>query len=398
MSPQQRPVVPVAICVCLLALAGPPSARAQTDATLRGRVVAEADGSQVAGASVVLDAGGTGPSRRVVADDDGWFAIPDVAPGEHGLTASAVGFDAREVRVVLEPREVASVRVALRIAGVAVRVDVAGDAAVVAGTHSPSSTVLSAARLEALPAARRHGLPDAIVAAAPGMIRGHDDFVHVRGHEVALNPIIDGVSFWENPHTLFSSGLGADVVESANVMTGGFSAEYGNRFGGVIDIVTKSGATMRDTGSVALTGGQAGRHSASADVGGVRRGLGYYAFGSVFTSERFLSPPDVGAIHDSGTGGHAPVRLDARIGTAGALRALVMGDGASFEIPTTPLDEALRPLAKANQRTRQQTAIAGWSRAGAGTLLSASVYQRWSGVRLLPAAGPLTAPTSTGRC
>jgi hypothetical protein len=35
------------------------------------------------------------------------------------------------------------------------------------------------------------------------MIRGHDDFVHVRGEEVALNPLINGVAFWENTQRCF---------------------------------------------------------------------------------------------------------------------------------------------------------------------------------------------------
>ena len=64
------------------------------------------------------------------------------------------------------------------------------------------------------------------------MIRGHDDFVHVRGEEIALNPIIDGVAFWENPHAMFSAGVSPDIIETANVMTGAFPAEYGNRCGG----------------------------------------------------------------------------------------------------------------------------------------------------------------------
>jgi hypothetical protein len=44
----------------------------------------------------------------------------------------------------------------------------------------------------------------------------------VRGHEVALNPFINGVSFWENPHTVFSPGIGVDYIQSMNVMTGAF--------------------------------------------------------------------------------------------------------------------------------------------------------------------------------
>ena len=97
-----------------------------------------------------------------------------------------------------------------------------------------------------MPVFQRTNLPDAIVTLAPGMIRGHDDFVHIRGHEVALNPLINGVSFWENTHVMFSAGVSPDVIETANVMTGGFPAEYGNRFGGVVDIVTRSGLRMEN--------------------------------------------------------------------------------------------------------------------------------------------------------
>ena len=53
-------------------------------------------------------------------------------------------------------------------------------------THSPSSTILTKESIERLPAFGRGSLPDAIVTSAPGMIRGHDDFVHVRGEEIAL--------------------------------------------------------------------------------------------------------------------------------------------------------------------------------------------------------------------
>src|SRR4030095_10900329 len=77
-------------------------------------------------------------------------------------------------------------------------------------------------RAGAASASPRTTRPDAIVTAAPGMIRGHDDCVHIRGEEVALNPFINGVAFWENSHALFSSGLSPAVIENAHVMTGGF--------------------------------------------------------------------------------------------------------------------------------------------------------------------------------
>ena len=150
--------------------------------------------------------------------------------------------------MTVKPREVTSLTVSLDVAG--------------SPRPSTSSQILRCRartrrvrrcsrneRLEQMPLAQRTNLPDAIVTAAPGMIRGHDDFVHIRGHEVALNPSINGVQFWENAHSVFSPGLGVDYIESINVMTGGFSAEYGNRFGGILDVVTKSGFSMRNRGS-----------------------------------------------------------------------------------------------------------------------------------------------------
>jgi hypothetical protein len=46
--------------------------------------------------------------------------------------------------------------------------------------------MLTEQQVEKIPVFQRTSLSDAIVTSAPGMIRGHDDFVHVRGHEIAL--------------------------------------------------------------------------------------------------------------------------------------------------------------------------------------------------------------------
>src|SRR5437867_3740938 len=145
---------------------------------------------------------------------------------------------------------------------------------------------------------------------------GRFSFRNARPGEYILSAAPDGfitrVSFWENVHTVFSAGMSPDVIDTANIMTGGFSAEYGNRFGGVVDVVTKSGLTMQNDGSVSVNGGQAGRRNVSGEFGGHRGRVGYYVFGSMSESDRFLSPPDPEAIHDGARGGHAFVQLDGK--------------------------------------------------------------------------------------
>src|SRR5205823_14444146 len=179
-------------------------------------------------------------------------------------------------------------------------VQVRASAESIASTYSPNSTTLDGQFFDERPLAQRNNLPDIIASAAPGMIRSHDDFVHVRGHEVALNAFINGVSFWENPHTVLSSGLSPDIVQSVNVMTGSFPAEYGNRFGGVLDIVTKSGLSMNNEGALTLGGGNALRNNVAIEYGGHTDRFAYFLFSSGLGSARFISPKDPECSDDTG--------------------------------------------------------------------------------------------------
>jgi hypothetical protein len=371
--------------------------QAQSEGTVHGQVVAAADRSAVAGAALTLKSAAGVHATHAITDVAGRFAFPAVWSGQYTLVVAANGFQTREVSFVLEPREIRGVTLALEVASLDVRVEVAADASTLISTHSPSSTVLTSERLEAMPVFHRETLPDAVVSLAPGMIRGHDDFVHIRGHEIALNPVINGVSFWENTHAVFSPGLSAEIIETANVMTGGFPAEYGNRFGGVIDVVTKSGLRMDHRGSATLSAGNSGRRRAAGEIGGSRRGLGYYAFGSLSETDRFFSPPDREALHDAAGVAHLFTTLDGTLGSGRAWRAMLAGDGVNAEIPVTAQDLALRPAARASQRSRQQTAMFGWSRATSDLMIGASGYQRWSRLRLPPVAGPLTARAELAR-
>ena len=73
-------------------------------------------------------------------------------------------------------------------------------------------------------------------------------------------------------------------------MTGGFTPEYGNRFGGVLDITTRAGADLDGHGDVNFRGATVDNYDLNADYGGQKGKLGYYFFVDGFTSGRFLDP------------------------------------------------------------------------------------------------------------
>ncbi len=184
---------------------------------------------------------------------------------------------------------------------------------------------------------------------------------------------------------MFSPGLGVDYIESINVMTGGFSAEYGNRFGGILDVVTKSGFTMRNRGSVTLGTGTAQRHNVGVEFGGQAERLAYYLNVGGFTSDRFLSPPSPRSIHNTGRGLRGFGRLDFRGGDGDHVNLVVTGDGVNFELPMEERDERLRPDFKNLQRARSQSAILSWNHVhSARPVLQTAFYQRWSTVHQFP--------------
>ena len=389
--------VALAVAVVVLTVAVAP-VHAQSDAAIRGEVTASADNSTLSGVAVTLGSlTTTAEPLSTTTDDSGRFSFRSVRPGDYVLSIALDGFATRELRFVLEPREVKSVALALQVRPIELNVEVMGQLSRSESTHSPNSTVLTAERIEHLPINQRAHMSDVLLNAAPGMIRADNDFVHVRGHEIGLSLLINGVAFWENPLPAYSGGVIPDIVDTANVMTGGFSAEYGNRFGGVVDIVTKSGFNAASRGSMTGSAGAAGRRTISGDVGGHRHRLGYYLFASVIESDRFQSPPDPVAIHDRGRSAHGFLQLDGNLGHAGFLRTSAMVDGANFEIPKTLLDHEVRPLTDARQRIRQQTAIVGWTRAASKTAVGMSFYTRQSRSEFLQARKALTAVAHSAR-
>ncbi|MBI3895075.1 MAG: TonB-dependent receptor [Acidobacteria bacterium] len=382
-------------CVFLCAV---PRAQAQGEGAIHGAVVAKADGSALPNTMVRLEGISVPVSLETQTADDGHFGFQRLIPGDYSLVVRRQDFAEERIRFTLKPREVRNITLELALATVAQSVEVTTEGEIIAPTYSPSSTTLQHETFEALPMAQRTNLPDVIVTSTPGMIRGHDDFVHIRGHEIALNPFINGVSFWENAHSVFSSGLGLDYIESMNVMTGGFSAEYGNRFGGVLDVVTKSGFTMNNNGSITLGLGTALRHNAGIEFGGHTEHAAYYLNLGGFESARFLSPPEPNALHDTGRGARSFVQLDFNASSNDFLKLIFMGDGTNFELPKTLRDAELRPNFNNFERTRSQSMILSWDHLrSADTLLHTAFYQRRSRIRMLPNADPYGAKLDAER-
>jgi outer membrane receptor protein involved in Fe transport len=340
--------------------------------------------SPVKSATVKLEGGLFTLPSETTTDADGRFSFSGISPNRYTVRVSADAFYAQAATVTLAPREASQVDFELvPLAGIREQVTVSAREKMLDASESATVRTIDARQMEALPAARRAQLTDVVTAFVSSGVAGHDNFVHLRGNELSLNTFINGVSFYDNPHQMFTPGLSPDVVQSMNVITGGFPAEFGNRFGGILDIVTRTGFDAGGHGTLTLGAGTRLRDNLSASYGDHTRRFGYFFYAQAFESERFLNTPEPDLLHDFGKGARSFAQLDYHLSSRDSLRLLATGDGTNFDLPNTTEDEERgRDFF---QRNREQTAILSWDHTfNASSLLSTSLYERFAGARLLP--------------
>jgi len=355
-----------------------------------GTVIDRNSGHPVSAAKVSLEGDVLQTERATTTDIEGGFSLSVLSPGSYTLTVSADRFYAERLTFSLAPRATQQVRIELApVAAVTEEVTVRAEPKLVNETESATTTTISVTQISSLPTGRRIQLTDIITPFVGSAVVSHDNLVHLRGNELSLNNFINGVSFFDNPHQLFTPGLSPDIIQSVNIITGGFPAEFGNRFGGILDIVTRTGFDANNHGSVTLGAGDYLRDNASMDFGGHSAQLGYFFYAQAFQSDRFLNTPESNRLHDRGRGSRSFAQLDYRRGSSDFFKLALTFDGTNFELPNTTDDE----LAGRDffQRNREQTAVLSWEHLfGSSSAISTSLYERLASARLLPTSDSIS--------
>jgi len=373
----------------LLLVVGFLSALGAAQTSVEGTVT-DADHKTVTGVTVVLqDAEGASP-RTTATDAAGRFYFPAIEAGSHTVKAEAPGFYPARYEFILRPRQELSLVVEL-VPRQALRqtVEVTSTYLTVDPGKTGSSYTFTRQELDALPQPITDSTNSLVNNLMPGASDSHDNFLAVRGTEFSLHEFINGVSFLDNTQPQFSPGVSPQIFETVDLMTGGFTPEYGNRFGGVLDIATRSGADLGGHGDVDFRGATLDNYDFNADYGGQVGRLGYYFFVDGFTSGRYLDPPEPNELYDFGKGSRATAQFDWRAGTQDAFKLLLMGGGTNFQQPNLSEDQEVGR--DAQRHLRQQTAILNWLHTfSPETMLSTSLYERTGSDRVLPTTDPIT--------
>lgn len=366
------------------------SAQTAVDGVLRDT----AGKAVVAGATVILQRAEGSIAQQGSSDALGKFHFAAVEAGAYTLKTEASDFYPASYDFVLRARQPLALTVELqRKESVQQAVEVKAGYMTIDPEKTGSSYIFTQQDLERLPDPLTDSTNSLVNDLMPGASDSHDNFLAVRGTEFSLHEFINGVSFLDNTQPQFSPGISPQIFETVDLMTGGFTPEYGNRFGGVLDITTRSGADLGGHGDVNFRGATVDNYDLNADYGGQAGRLGYYVFVDGFTSGRFLDPPEPHELYDFGKGSRATMQLNWRAGNSDSVKLLLMGGGDNFQQPNITDDQEVGRDAR--RHLRQQTAILTWLHTfSPETLISTSLYERIGSDRVLPTTDPIT-PFST---
>src|SRR6266446_3248172 len=370
------------------------SAYAQT--AIEG-TVHNAAGQPLPNASVSLQHQNGGSALTTVSDSDGKFRFSGVEGGAYTLVAEAANYFKTTYEFVLRLRQPISLNIELQAKEtLRQKVEVQSSYLTIDPEKTGSSYTFTRQDLERLPEPLIESTNDLVNNLMPGASDSHDNFLAVRGTEFSLHEFVNGVSFLDNAQPQFSPGVSPQIFETMDLMTGGFTPEYGNRFGGVLDITTRSGADLGGHGDVNFRGATVENYDFNADYGGQAGRLGYYFFVDGFTSGRYLDPPEPKQLFDFGKGSRATAQFDWRAGNNDSIKLFLMGSGTNFQQPNITDDQAVGR--NAQRHLRQYTAILGWLHTfSPQTLLHTSIYERTSSDQVLPTSDPDTPLSSASR-
>src|SRR5437016_5716841 len=224
--------------------------QAQSSAADLQGVVHDPNGAVVTKATVTTRNTATNVSREATTNDDGFYKIVNLTPGEYEITVSVSGYKTAVIQAVhLTVGQTANQDISLEVGDVTARVTVTTAAPnVVETTNTAVSSTIDRQRIENLPINERNYLSFALTSSMVGRDNGRPigpaptsglNFGGQRGRSNLVQ--VDGADYTDNSVNAARSTVSQEAVQEFQVVTNSFAPEFGRSSGGVVNVVTKSG-------------------------------------------------------------------------------------------------------------------------------------------------------------
>ena len=308
------------VCTLCMSCAAPLYAATAT-AELSGKIVANG----VAAAGAVVTASGNNHTVSTTTDAQGRFSFDAIAFGSYEVLASLkelkgtlgvdLGSGGSSIIIQLSNfKEIGRVAVAR--------------SSVVNG--SGADVILNSTQLTR--STTSDSFPETLIQ-LPGTARGANGVVHMNGDHGVIDYVVDGVPLPQALNREVGSEIDPDDISFVDAIEGAYPAQYGLRFGSVLNITTRAG-----TGMPGLTGSL--RYGSFGDTD---QSLGYHSplgSGGGFDvavrnqqTDRELDPPGFNSPHNNGSDANQFARVTLANGTNDFTDLTLIHSFRTFQIP-----------------------------------------------------------------
>jgi hypothetical protein len=223
--------------------------------------------------------------------NDGRYTAQDLAFGIYRVSVSHSGFVSAvqpvEIRSIVPQR----LSLTLGLKPVETQLQVSGTATLVDPVRTNTVYTVGAQTIgEQLSPQAGRGIID-VVDTQPGWLQEANGVLHPRGSEYDVQYVVDGLPMTENRSPAFAPPIESSDVESMQVMTAGFPAEYGRKLGGVVEVTSPKNNPAGLHGEFEAEGGSFSTASGSGALFYSSGGNRFSVTGDGFHSGRYLDPP-----------------------------------------------------------------------------------------------------------
>lgn len=239
----------VLVLVCL-SFANIVFGQAQSAAADLQGSIKDATGAVVPNATVTARNPGTNLTRTATSNEEGFYRIVNLTPGDYELTIEAANFKKSVLtRITLTVGQTANLDVALEPGQITESVTISDATSEIVETSKTAiATTIDQQRINNLPINERNYLSFALTTSTVGRDNGRPigpapttglNFGGQRGRSNLVQ--VDGADNTDNSVNASRSTVSQEAVQEFQVVTNSFAPEFGRSAGGVVNVVTKSG-------------------------------------------------------------------------------------------------------------------------------------------------------------
>jgi hypothetical protein len=219
------------------------SSSAVAQGIIKGKVVADIPDQRKALSGVVVSLMGerlSGKKLQSISDDEGRYSFPGLIAGDYQVSVELSGFKKYEQKLSVQIDATIEQDIMLKPETVSATVTVKQDPTDAAKTDTNAPSVITGAALQDAPLIDQK-FQDALPL-LPGVVRGPDGTLNIKGTRPNQSGILVSSLNVTDPVTGNPAiELPLEAVETVNVYSNPYSAEYGKFTGAITSIETRSG-------------------------------------------------------------------------------------------------------------------------------------------------------------